>query len=144
MSAIITGVDGSEPAATAAATAAKLAFALGTRLVVVCAYEKLEYHEVDTGDQHIEFTSEDEAQEVANRAVAPLAELYPGLKVKGEARQGKPADALLASADANGAATIVVGNKRVQGVSRLLGSVATEVLRKATCDVYIAYTHQRP
>jgi nucleotide-binding universal stress UspA family protein len=39
------------------------------------------------------------------------------------------------------AAVIVVGNKRVQGVTRLLGSIATDVAHKAPCDVYIANTH---
>lgn len=143
MSAIITGVDGSETAAAAAATAARLAFALGSRLIVVCAYEKQERHEIDTGDQIIEFTSEEEAHKVAATVVAPLSDSYPGLIARVEARQGKPADALLASARANSADVIVVGNKHVQGVSRLLGSVATDVLRHAECDVHIAYTHPR-
>ena len=38
------------------------------------------------------------------------------------------------------ASTIVVGNRRVQGASRLLGSVAVSVLRSAPCDVLIAQT----
>ena len=35
---------------------------------------------------------------------------------------------------------IVVGNKRVQGLARVLGSVASAVAQHAPCDVYIAKT----
>ena len=35
---------------------------------------------------------------------------------------------------------IVVGNRRVQGVSRVLGSIASDVLRRAPCDVLIVNT----
>jgi nucleotide-binding universal stress UspA family protein len=39
-----------------------------------------------------------------------------------------------------GADLIVVGNRRVQGIGRLLGSVATDVAQHAPCDVYIVKT----
>ena len=45
-----------------------------------------------------------------------------------------------ASVDAD---MIVVGNKRVQGAARILGSIASEVARKAQCDLHIVYTHAR-
>jgi len=35
---------------------------------------------------------------------------------------------------------IVVGNRRVQGIERLLGSVAIELLRHAPCSVHVAHT----
>jgi nucleotide-binding universal stress UspA family protein len=38
------------------------------------------------------------------------------------------------------ARTIVVGNRRVQGISRVLGSVASDVTRQAPCAVLIANT----
>ncbi len=53
---------------------------------------------------------------------------------------GKPADALVHVAKEIGADLIVVGNRRVQGISRLLGSVATDVAHHAPCDVYIVKT----
>jgi nucleotide-binding universal stress UspA family protein len=143
MSAIVTGVDGSDTAKAAADKAAKLAFALGSELVVVCAYEKLEIQEVDTGDQYIEFTTEEEAEAIAKRTLTPLVEAYPGLKSRVVAAKGAPADVLLDTASAVSADIIVVGNKRAQGVARVLGSIASEVTRKAACDVYIAYTHPR-
>jgi nucleotide-binding universal stress UspA family protein len=35
---------------------------------------------------------------------------------------------------------IVVGNRRMQGIGRVLGSVANSVAHNAPCDVYIAKT----
>jgi nucleotide-binding universal stress UspA family protein len=35
---------------------------------------------------------------------------------------------------------IVVGNRRVQGISRVLGAIATDVARRASCDVLISDT----
>jgi nucleotide-binding universal stress UspA family protein len=35
---------------------------------------------------------------------------------------------------------IVVGNRRVQGAARVLGSIASDVAKHAPCDVYIANT----
>ena len=34
----------------------------------------------------------------------------------------------------------IVGNRRVQGVSRILGSVAMDVARAAPCNVLIVHT----
>lgn len=75
--------------------------------------------------------------------VARVRAQFPGVEVLAQAASGKPADALLAAAEQTGAELIVVGNKRVQGAARILGSIATQVARKAPCDVYIAYTHAR-
>ena len=41
---------------------------------------------------------------------------------------------------ASAADVIVVGNRRMQGVGRLLGSVANEVAHNAPCDVFIVKT----
>lgn len=51
-----------------------------------------------------------------------------------------PVLALCAEATRLGASVIVVGNKRVQGVSRVLGSVAGGVTRLAPCDVFVVHT----
>lgn len=53
---------------------------------------------------------------------------------------GKAADVICSEAERVGAELIVVGNKRTQGVSRVLGAVAAKVLSHTPCDVYIAHT----
>jgi CRP-like cAMP-binding protein len=42
------------------------------------------------------------------------------------------------------ATMIVVGNRRVQGAKRLLGSIASDVLHHASCDVLVAHTAADP
>ncbi|MDH3755117.1 MAG: universal stress protein, partial [Acidimicrobiia bacterium] len=51
-----------------------------------------------------------------------------------------PAEALCAEAERLEARMIVVGNRRVKGAGRVLGSVASDVARHAPCDVLIANT----
>ena len=55
--------------------------------------------------------------------------------------RGKPADALIKEAMRLDARLIVVGNRRMRGIGRLLGSVANSVAHNAPCDVYIANTY---
>ena len=142
MGVIVVGVDGSEPAAQAALAAARLAVALGSELRVVCAYGNYEVERV-TDDRDLVFTTVEPATEVAEQTIGRLRNVYPDLSVTAQAAGGKPADALLEVATSADADMIVVGNKRVQGVSRILGSIASEVARKAECDLHIVYTHTR-
>ena len=53
---------------------------------------------------------------------------------------GDPADAILRVANEVGADLIVVGNRRMQGPSRVLGSVANDVAHRAPCAVLILKT----
>lgn len=136
---VIVGVDGSETAAKAAETAIFLAAETGAALHVVSAYDRLEVTEVaGVGDDHWLLSTEAEASATAERT-AVRARRRVGT-VTTAAVSGKPADALTGEADRLGADLIVVGNKRVQGITRVLGSVATSVAHHAPCDVYIAHT----
>lgn len=137
MSIILVGVDGSETASEAAATAARLADSLGAGLHVVCAFPASAPTPTAGADAP---TSRDTAEELATTTAGALRSAYPGLTVTADAEPGKPAEALVLAAEQAGATLIVIGNKRVQGVSRILGSVAVDVVRKAPCDVYIAHT----
>jgi nucleotide-binding universal stress UspA family protein len=138
---VIAGVDGSETAARAALTAARLASALDAELLVVCAYEKLEIERVETDGNEYAFSTADSAQELAADSIKSLLARYSGLRATAMAEKGSPTQALLRVAEDSGAELIVVGNKRVQGVARILGSIATDIAHKAPCDVYIAHTH---
>ena len=53
---------------------------------------------------------------------------------------GDPAVSLCEEATRVQARMIVVGNRRVQGPTRLLGSIASDVAKRADCDVLIANT----
>jgi nucleotide-binding universal stress UspA family protein len=140
---IVTGVDGSATAADAAQTAARLAEALDAELLVVCAYGKHETERLQVGGEEYFITSEAPAQKVASDAVRAVRRQYPDLRITTRTEEGKPAEALVRVAEQVDAELIVVGNRRVQGLARVLGSIAAAVAQKAPCDLYVANTHPR-
>lgn len=140
---VVTGVDNSETAAAAARKAAVLASGLGARLHILSAYGSFEAERIGHGTGEILISTELTAKGVAQDVVAGLRQDFPGLEITYAPAEGKPADALVRAADELDADVIVVGNKRVQGLTRVLGSIARDVAAHASCDVYVAHTHQR-
>lgn len=138
---ILVGVDESETAARAALAAAELADSLQAELHIMTAYGKFEVERIDAGGEQLIFSSERSGLSVAEEVARPLRKQFPSLKLTPQAGEGKPASALVELAERLGVDLIVVGNKRVQGVSRVLGSIARDVVSHAPCDVYIAHTH---
>lgn len=140
---IVTGVDGSETADKAARAAARLASALGMELRVVTAFDRLEVDRFSVGGEQLTYSTADSAERVAERVADALRRTHPDLTVTASAAEGKPGDVLVEAARQLEAHLIVVGNKRVQGLARVLGSVARDVATQAGCDVYVAHTHAR-
>ena len=138
MGMIVVGVDGSETAKAAARVALQLASALHEPLHVVTAYERGRgLHSPDVA--HPGTTSVlDTAEGVLAIAAADLRLRHD--QVTTAAIAGKPADVVCAEATRLDATVIVVGNKRMQGASKVLGAVASRVASHAPCDVYIAHT----
>ncbi len=137
---IVVGVDQSETAAEAAQTAAYLARSLGLELVVVTGYGKHGYESYDDGSTKVYVATEDAAAAVADGVIEGLRRDYPDVTMSSVAASGKPGQALVTVAERHDAQVIVVGNKRVQGVRRVFGSIAHDVASHAPCDVYIAHT----
>lgn len=140
---IVVGVDDSESAARAAVTAATLARALGAELHVLSAYGKFEIERVRAGSEEYVFTTEADAEAMTTTVVERLRAEFSDVSFHHRPAEGKPAEALVRAAEELGASLIVVGNKRVQGLARILGSIARDVAAHAPCDVYVAHTHQR-
>ena len=140
---VVTGVDGSETAARAAAKAAALASAFDGQLVVISAFDTVAGTLPDGVGDVVPMSAADIAVSVAQQVIDDLRADHPTVEMTARAELGKPADALIKVADEVGAGVIVVGNKRVQGPARVLGSIAREVARRASCDVYVAHTHER-
>lgn len=144
---ILTGVDNSETALRAAEKAAALAAALGAELHVLSSYtvNMTEAVRISHPEAYEKVVSQ--YAENAERTASTVAEaLHLGgaqLQISTTSGEGPPAAALLREADAIGADMIVVGNKRVQGFTRFLGSVARTIASEAHCDLYIVNTHQR-
>lgn len=135
---IVVGVDGNERAERAAEAAARLAAATGAGLHVVCAYVRDQSAEVSVADGTHAVSISAESADIAARTARRLAELVPA--ATSSAVQGRPADVLLSEAERLDASVIVVGNRRMQGIARVLGSVPAAVAHHASCDVYIVNT----
>jgi nucleotide-binding universal stress UspA family protein len=141
---IVVGTDGSELAEPTVARAAWLAKHADAELVIVCAYAELsrrqEARNVATigGDTRVgqvlgRAAADDALASAAGVATERGATVTAALLVDGE-----PAESLLSVAGERGADLLVVG--ALQDVSlaeRLLGTVATEVVRRARCEVLI-------
>lgn len=142
---IVTGVDSSQTALNAALAAAELTDAYGGKLHVFSAYRAGTSGAVWSRDaQRADAKAMNEAREAAEAASAEVADVirekWPNLTVISSAREGFPADVLLTQAKELDADVIVVGNKRVQGLARVLGSIAKKVAAEARCDLHIVNT----
>ncbi|GAA2855048.1 universal stress protein [Paenarthrobacter ilicis] len=137
---VIVGVDGSETAMRAAQAAQQLAIGLGASLRVVSAFDSNRTEVVEIGTDKWIVSDAAEAEKVARDVAARLKD--ERLEVTYSAARGKPGEALVKEAEMQDATLIVVGNRRMQGLGRVLGSVANTVAHTAPCDVYIAKTDQ--
>lgn len=136
---VIVGVDGSETAMKAARTAADMAQAMGATLNVVTAYASDKTEVVEIAGEDWTVSDSEQAHKVAQRVAALLG--ASGVSTTYTAARGKPHEVLISEAERLEAKVIVVGNRRMQGLGRVLGSVANTVAHNAPCDVYIAKTN---
>jgi nucleotide-binding universal stress UspA family protein len=134
----VIGTDGSETAARAAKRAGELAAANSAVVHVVCAYSKSPGARLSVGSDTYMVSSLTTAEQIADQQAATFR--AQGVEATSAAIDEKPADALMGEAARLEAELIIVGNRRMQGVSRLLGSVANEVAHNAPCDVLIVKT----
>ncbi len=137
MQTIVVGVDASATARQAATQAAELANSCGVPLHLVTAYAKRASQTVKDGSDTWMVDSLSSAEQL-------LADIASGLRVTcgvtSAVVQGDPAGAVIKEAKRIDASMIVVGNRRVRGVGRILGSVAADITRRAPCHVLIAKT----
>jgi nucleotide-binding universal stress UspA family protein len=110
---------------------------------VVCAYERLEIERLPQGSDELVRSTENQARRTAVEVVRSLRAQRRTIVLHAHAVEGKPGEALARIAEQRAADLIVVGNKRVQGLARVLGSIARDVASRARCDVCVAHTHER-
>lgn len=131
----VVGVGGNGSGFEAAREAAKMASALGVPIVIVFGFETSPL--APRGGP-----LEERIAEIGEEAVAQIkSELaidYPGLLVEVEMVPQRPADALIAVADARSAAVIAIGHGG-QGPLRaaLLGNVTYEIVHRSTIPVLV-------
>lgn len=137
MRTIVVGIGGGETAKEAGRQAVQLAAALGATVHFVTVVEEDEAAIVCAGNDVWEIHSIDAARASVQRFVDSL-----GVDIEFEvvAAEGDPAKVLISEAERIGADLIVVGNVRMQGLGRLLGSVGNHVAHHAPCNVLIVKT----
>lgn len=133
---VVVGIDDSETARVAARRAAELAASLDTDLEVVIAVPSAAPRVMTVGSDEFELDTHADGKSIVQSVVLGLEHD----RVISSVSEGDPALVLVRTAETVGAQLIVVGNRRVQGVSRVLGSVASDVLRRAPCDVVVVNT----
>jgi nucleotide-binding universal stress UspA family protein len=134
---VVVGADASDTAAEAVRQAIELVKLTGGRLHIVSAYKQQQFS-TSGGEEVVGLESGDLAESVladhGSRARAA------GIEAQTHARSGAPADVICEVAKDVNADLIVVGNKGMIGMRRVLGSVPNSVAHHAPCSVLIAFT----
>jgi nucleotide-binding universal stress UspA family protein len=129
---IVVGTDGSPTADVAVDRAGELAQVLEAPVHVACVPSAL--------------SGNDSPQAAAQQVVAEAGERLRsrGIAVQTHVPEGDGAPALVAVAEQERAQMIVVGNKGMTGIRRVLGSFPNDVSHHARCGVLIVRTTSRP
>ena len=131
---IVVGVNRADSAVDALHRAQHLAEQFGATLHIVTAYDPA----ADRGRSAVPSpvaTGRADAEKFLERYATTMAS-----PVQTHALPGKAADALLQVAEEIDADLVVVGNKGMKGIGRVLGSVPSEIAHKAKCSVLIVNT----
>jgi nucleotide-binding universal stress UspA family protein len=136
---VVVGADGSPTAGEAFRTAMELVRSSGGTLHVVMAYKGSVTSTEGLPDEF------NDGVGPASRASALLDDLASraralGVKAVTHALKDDPTDAIIGVAESEGADLIVVGNKGMKGVRRMLGSVPNGVAHRAPCSTLIVQT----
>jgi nucleotide-binding universal stress UspA family protein len=137
-STVVVGADDSSTAREAVNVAADVAQAGGGKLHIVTAYDPKSVR-VEQLPEELRYAVGEHPADVLLRRLSDLVR-ERGLEPIVHAAAGDPVDAIVRIAEQVDADLIVVGNKGMKGVRRVLGSVPNSVAHKAPCSVLIADT----
>jgi nucleotide-binding universal stress UspA family protein len=149
---VIVGTDGSATSLRAVERAAAIASDTGAKLVIACAYYPSSERDVAAAQEALreeayQVVGSTPAEGTLARALDAAAHAVGGTaagNVETVAREGEPVDVLRAVSREYGADLLVVGNRGLNTLAgRLLGSVPSEVARRAGVDVLIVHTTDR-
>lgn len=133
---IVVGIDRSDTALRAAHEAADLARMADTNLHILMCVERGSSRTITVGSDQFRVDGLADAENY----LADVAHRVGHDRVTTSLAHGDPAKALCDAAARLDARAIVVGNRRTKGASRVLGSIASAVLRQAPCNVMVANT----
>ncbi|MFE2377905.1 universal stress protein [Streptomyces sp. NPDC059398] len=142
---VIVGTDGSTSSYAAVDRAAAVAVSNGARLIVLCAYRPIGREDSLAAQDALR----GEAYQVEGSAPAEQtlriargrAEAAGAREIETLAVEGDPVPALARAVTDRSASLVVVGNRGLNTLAgRLLGSVPSDIARKADADVLIVHT----
>lgn len=137
MKKIVVGMTAQETAQRAVQEAVDLAVALGATLHFVTAIARDDTFPIGDGGGPTELSGLQQARRIVEARVAAMDLPVPSAV---HVQVADPADLLVEVARSERADLIVVGNVRMQGLGRILGSVGNDVAHKAPCNVLIVKT----
>ncbi len=140
---IVVGTDGSDTAAIAWRHAIDLASAGGATLHIVNAYQPVNTVGMALAGVAADVSAIDHELEAHARTVcAPVAAAAEreGVQCEIHPIPGDPSDSLMTIAEQVHADLLVVGNRGMSGVRRVLGSVPNKISHHAPCSVLIVDT----
>jgi nucleotide-binding universal stress UspA family protein len=138
-SSVVVGTDGSDTAAQTVRSAIEIAKLCGATLHIVTAYKPRPLRAARVPDEfRDQLAAGGNADAVLEDQCARAR--AAGIEVEGHTGTGDPAEAIVLVAEQEHADLIVVGNKGMAGVRRVLGSVPNSVAHQAPCAVFIVQT----
>ncbi|GAB2752743.1 universal stress protein [Salinifilum aidingensis] len=144
-STVIVGTDGSPPSLQAVGRAAEVVRDAASELVVVCAYTPNDDRQIqeardELGDEAFQVVGSAPAEDTLREA-ADIARSTGAQQVRTVAEVGAPIGVLLEQAERHAAELLVIGSRGLNTLKgRILGSVPSEVSRRAECDVLVVRT----
>ena len=135
---VVVGADGSDTAAEAVRVATELVRLSNGNLHIVTAYKPQQLRS-PAGEEFAQSISTVDLAESVLTELASRARTA-GIAVETHLKSDAPADAICEVATQVKADVIVVGNKGMTGLRRVLGSVPNSVAHQAPCAVLIAFT----
>ena len=137
MQRILVGIDGSMTSQAAARQAVELATAVGAEMHFVTVVRSDDATVLKVAGDEWEISNLQSAEANIGRFVASL---NATVSYTVSAIEGAPAKALISEAERLEVDLIVVGNVRMQGIGRVLGSVGNTIAHNAPCNVLIVKT----
>jgi nucleotide-binding universal stress UspA family protein len=135
---VVVGADDSSTAREAVRVGADIAKLSGGTFHIVTAYDPGSIR-IEDLPQEFRYTASVHPADVLLQSLSSIAK-ERGLEPVVHAATGDPADAVIRVAEREHADVIVVGNKGMLGVRRVLGSIPNTVAHGAPCSVLIVDT----
>jgi nucleotide-binding universal stress UspA family protein len=135
---VVVGADGSETARRAVEAAAELAAISQGALHIVTAFDPKSFSGTSRPAEFQNISMESDADALL-QTLSFIGKMH-GVATSVHAGTGDPAEVIVKYAEKVGADLVVVGNRGMKGVRRVLGSVPNSVAHAAPCSVLVVDT----